>query len=56
MKVLERPTSFTDEKRIYFPRLVLKGRRSPVPKWRDFSLWFPRCMGIEVLSLEVKKY
>ena len=31
MKVLETPTIFNSEKRAYFPRLVLKGRRSPVP-------------------------
>ena len=31
MKVLETPTIFNDEKSVYFPRLVLKGRRSPVP-------------------------
>ena len=33
MKVLETPTIFDCEKSDYFPRLVLKGRRSPVPKW-----------------------
>ena len=31
MKVLERPTIFTDEKSSYFHGLVLKGRRSPYP-------------------------
>ena len=31
MKVLETPTIFNYEKSAYFPRLVLKGRRSPVP-------------------------
>ena len=31
MKVLETPTIFNDEKSDYFPRLVLKGRRSPTP-------------------------
>ena len=31
MKVLETQTIFNDEKSTYFPRLVLKGRRSPVP-------------------------
>ena len=56
MKVLERPTIFTDETSTYFPGLVLKGRRSLVPKWRDFNLWLVRCMGIKVLRLEVKKY
>ena len=56
MKVLETPLIFTHEKSSYFLRLVLKGRRSPVPKWRDFDLWLPRCMGIKVLRLEAKKY
>ena len=37
MKVLETPTIFNGEKSTYFPRLVLKGRRSPVPKWRKFT-------------------
>ena len=37
MKVLETPTIFNDEKSTYFPRLVLKGRRSPVPKWLKFG-------------------
>ena len=31
MKVLETPTIFNDEKSAYFPRLVLKGRPTPVP-------------------------
>ena len=31
MKVLETPLIFNDENNDYFPRLVLKGRRSPVP-------------------------
>ena len=56
MKVLETPTIFIDETSAYFPRLVLKGRRSPVPKWRDFDLWLRRCMGIKVLRLKAKKY
>ena len=56
MKVLETPTIFNDEKSDYFPRLVLKGRRSLVPKWRDFGGWLRRCMGIKVLRLEAKKY
>ena len=56
MKVLETPTIFTDDKYSDFPRLVLKGRRSPVPKGRDFSLWFPRCMGITILSLDETNY
>ena len=56
MKVLERPTIFTDEKSTYFPVLVLKGRRSPVPKWRDFGLWLRRCIGIKIPSLDAKKY
>ena len=56
MKVLETPTIFNDKKVPIFHRLVLKGRRTPEPKWRDFGAWFPRCMGIKVLSLEAKKY
>ena len=56
MQVLETPTIFTHEKSVCFPRLFLKGRRSPVPKWRHFDLWLRRCMGIKVLSLEAKKY
>ena len=47
---------FTREKSRYFLRLVLTGRRSPVPKRRDFNLWFPRCMGIKIPSLKPKKY
>ena len=31
MKVLETHTIFNDEKSTYFHRLVLKGRRSPIP-------------------------
>ena len=31
MKVLETPTIFNDKTSDYFSRLVLKGRRSPVP-------------------------
>ena len=31
MKVLETSTTFNGEQSDYFPRLVLKGRRSPVP-------------------------
>ena len=37
IKVWKTPTIFDCEKRDYFPRLVLKGRRSPVPKWLDFG-------------------
>ena len=56
MKVLETPTIFTDQKNVYFPRLVLKGRALPVPKWRHFGWWLRRCMGMKVLRLEAKKY
>ena len=56
MKVRETPTIFNVENNDYFPRLVLKGRALPVPKWRDFGGWLRRCMGIKVLTLEAKKY
>ena len=56
MKVLETPTIFNYAKKCLFSSARFKGSEFPRPKWRDFSLWFPRCMGIKVLSLEAKKY